>query len=257
MELKNQIIDRYLTYLKNDIKVEKSNGKLIYSLPFFISGGHFIEITVSQLHGNYVRFSDESRTIGDLFLSGLEIKKHRHEIEKIIKTFQLEINEKSGEITAIGTLDNAGEILHRIITSSIQLGRMELLRTLKMFSESTFVRKIKKIIDTTKIEYKFMDEAIIKGKKIKEIRFDFLIQNGKLKAIKAIDRKQHLDIFVAGCAFEFEDFKCVYPDADRIVIYNPENEQWSKYSYILEENKIAKTIPFEENRIKEVVLSKA
>ena len=251
-KLAEQIIEYYLKHLREEIEVEKSNGELIFSFPFYISGGHFIEISVKQLQ-DYILFTDHSRTIGDLFLSGLDIKgKNRILMERIVNEYKLQI--EGNEIKAYAKLEKSGEILHKLIQTLFKIGDFELLKKIKYFKAPKIVREVKKIIDETNIPYKFHNNAILPGEEIKRIQFDFLIENGTLKAIKTIDIRRNLETYISSWAFKFDDLRKVSPQTERIVIYNPENEQWYEFAYLLEAEGRAKTIPFDKEEIKRIIL---
>ncbi|MCD6222008.1 DUF1828 domain-containing protein [bacterium] len=247
MKIEERIKEKYIIALKENIKTEKIGGEIIFSLPFYISGGHFLEISVTPLQGNYIKLSDKSRTIGDLFLSGLNIKgKNERRIKEIIKRFNLQINENY-EIIAAGKMEEAGKIIHQVILAAIQIGSLEILREIKLYKEEKIVRNVRKIIEETKIPFKYGPRAILPGKELQTIQFDFLIENGNLRAIKTIDRKTGIDTYVEAWAFKLDDITKIYRDIRKIIIYNPENNQWYKYSNILE--KRAETIPFDKKEI--------
>ena len=257
MEIDKKIIESYMRALKENIYVKKYPGRIVFSLPFYISGGHFIEITAKTKGEEYISFSDKTRTIGDLFLSGLSISgKNKKIIDEIVKRHRLNLNDNL-EITAIAKIQDAGKILHQIILALISIGNLEILGKLKIFQPEKIVRKVKQIAEKVEVPVKYGPAAVVPGFEVERLNFDLVIENGGLRVVKTIDRKGGFEDYIEACAFKFEDVIKANKNVKRTVIYNPENEKWDAFKHIITNrltNESDAVISIEEeNKIAEVI----
>lgn len=221
------IIDDYIKILRDGIEIEQSNGEYIVSLPFLSWSGHYLEIHVRQLMGDYVALSDSEHEIADLWLSGISILGRNRNIIKDI-TSQYDVQLEGDEIIAKVPLSKAGEAVHRLVQTLIRIGDVSLLHRMTPVKESPLKRRVGKILKNSRIDFVTGPRAILSGRISKEYELDFLVLNGRKSALKTIEAKKALRTKVEAFAFEFGDIKTANPGIKRIGIYDRDNEQWNE-----------------------------
>lgn len=252
MRLEKKIVDEYIKNLQENIRVEKHGKQIVFSLPFYISGGHFVEIFVQQ-YGNHIKFSDRTKTIGDLFLAGMNMPgRNKAIINRIIERYQLKID-NDFEIIALAKMEDAGKVLHQLILALVNIGNLEVLNTLKTYRPEKIVRTVKTIVENAGVPFKYGPAAIVPGKELPELNFDFVLENGGIHAIQTIDVQRGLDCVAEACAFKLTDAKEKNRHLQRTVIYNPAMEQWDKFAPILKRRAEAVIPITDEKQISKVV----
>lgn len=252
MKIEKKIVEEYIKNLRENIRIEKHGQQLIFSLPFYISGGHFLEVTAQQ-HGKHIIFSDKTRTIGDLFLSGMNIPgRNGAMINRIINRYQLQMNDNY-EITTSAKMENAGKILHQLILALVNIGNLEILNTFKMYRPEKIVRTVKRIVESTSVRFKYGPAAIVPGYELPELNFDFVLENGGIHAIQTIDVQRGLDSVAESCAWKLGDARTKNARLQRTVIYNPAMDQWDKFAPILKSRSEAVIPITDEKQISKII----
>jgi len=219
------IIDDYIKILRDGIEVEQSNGEYIVSLPFLSWSGHYLEIHVRQLMGDYVALSDGEHEIADLWLSGMSISGRNRNIIRDIAV-QYDVRLEGDEIIAKVPLSKAGETVHRLVQAFVRIGDISLLHRIIPVKETPLKRRVGRLLKRSKIDFITGPRATVNGQISKGYELDFLVLNGRKSAIKTIEAKRALKTRVEAFAFEFGDIKAANPAMERIGVYDKNNEQW-------------------------------
>jgi len=220
------IIDDYIKILRNGIEVEQSNGEYIVSLPFLSWSGHYLEIRVRQLMGDYVALSDGEHEIADLWLSGMSISGRNRNIIKDIAN-QYNVHLEGDEIIAKVPFSKAGEAVNRLVQALVRIGDISLLHRIIPVKETPLKRRVGRLLRRSKIYFITGPRATVNGQISERYELDFLVLNERKSAIKTIEAKRALKTKVEAFAFEFGDIKEANPAIERIGIYDKDNEQWN------------------------------
>jgi len=244
----DKIIKDYLATLQKGIEVFERNGRSIISMPFESWSGDFLEISIKRLGSEYIVLSDMSHEIGELWSSGMNLRrKHRRIIKDITDQYNVQVIDD--EITAQVSLSEVGRFIHAMIQALLRIGDLTILHQLKPVRETPLAAEVNEIIKETKLSYSRGPEAVLPGKivGIKGHRFDFVVFNGRKIAVKTLDQKRQgtLTIKVKSSAFEYYDVKLEDNSIVGLSIYDENNDFWSDEHFsILRE--FGKVIPKQE-----------
>lgn len=226
-EFCQKIVRDYLEALDSGIEITQNKGGYIISLPFVSWSGHLLEIHVRQLMGGYIALSDRENEVADLWLSGMRISgRYRNIIKDIVNQYDLIL--EGDEVLAKVPLSKAGETVHRLVQALIRIGDVSLLHHITPIKETPITRRVRKILQVSRIEFITGPRATLRGKISRGYRLDFLVLNGRRSAIKTVEAKKALRTKVEAFAFEFGDIGDANPQMERIGIYNEDNELWDE-----------------------------
>lgn len=246
-----KIVSDYLETLKNGIEITQRDGGYIVSLPFVSWSGHYLEIHVRQLTGNYIALSDMENEIAELWLSGMRIfGRHRSIIQDIITQYDVRL--EGDEILAQVPLSKAGETVHRLVQALIRIGDLSLLHRIIPIKETPITKRVRKLLQDSRIEFIAGPRATLNGKISKRYQLDFLIRNGRGSAIKTVEAKIGLRTKVLAFAFEFYDIKGANPEIERVGIYD-ETNKWDEDLVKIAESNTEIILPIQN---KEEILSR-
>jgi len=252
MKIGEEIINQYLDALREKIVCEETDHGAIISLPFYITGGHSVEVTVREKQHGYLLFTDESQTIGDLFLSGLATGGRTGAIiRKVVGEHEIQIDEETSEIKAVGQMSQAGDILHNMILAAVKIGGLEILKRANLYPVPKIVRQVRRILKEEKVQYH--SNYMVPGKESPKIRVDIFSQNGVDRVIQTMDRERDFGTYIDAWAFRLHDMKMANKKLHILAVYNPDNADWYPLSHLIE-GRADKVAPAQDDQLRRAIL---
>lgn len=170
-----QMIDSYISWLKNEITFEKCGEYYEITTPFLDNANDYIQFYIKQ-EGDRVYFSDDGITLANLSMSGIQIKGQRQKyLEQIL--CQNGIQNNSGELIMSAPISDYAQKKHIFIQALLRIDDMFALSKTRV--ASVFVDDIIEFFDKNEIIYS--RDIQFTGKSGFLHTYDFLIPHSKTK----------------------------------------------------------------------------
>ncbi len=186
MDITNNFIDNYLTWLKSNINFKKIEDWIEISTPFLDSHNDHLQIYVKPLTDNRYLLTDDGYVISDLLLSGCDIEtpKRKETLEQIVNRLGITLEDDS--LTVEATPSTFAQKKHMLLQAMMSVSDMFMLSRSKVVN--IFLEEIEMFFDIKEISY--IPTVQFNGATGFIHSFDFAIPKSKTKPerlIKAIN----------------------------------------------------------------------
>lgn len=170
-----QMIDSYISWLKNEITFEKCGEYYEITTPFLDNANDYIQFYIKQ-EGDRIYFTDDGITLANLSMCGIQIKGNRQKyLEQILLQYGIQNNK--GELTMSASISEYAQKKHIFIQALLRIDDMFALSKNRV--ASLFVDDIVKFFDQNDIIYS--KDVQFTGKTGFLHTYDFLIPHSKTK----------------------------------------------------------------------------
>jgi len=179
MECK-ELIERYLSTLKEGFKCISTDKRLRVITPYLYPDNDLIEIYIEELTRERVKVTDLGETLRHLHSEGFDVyssPKRRFLAETIANRVGVEMIK--GQLSKLGEAKSVGEIVFDLIVAA--RGVADLIYTSKAYEPATFFDEVKSFLEENKFHLEVKTRLI--GVSKKPYNPDFKIINGKIASI--------------------------------------------------------------------------
>lgn len=170
-----QMIDSYISWLKNEITFEKYGEYYEITTPFLDNANDYIQFYIKQ-EDDQIHFTDDGITLANLSMCGINMKGQRQKyLEQILR--QNGIQNNKGELTMSAPISEYAQKKHIFIQALLRIDDMFALSKTRV--ASLFVDDIVKFFDQNDIIYS--KDVQFTGKTGFLHTYDFLIPHSKTK----------------------------------------------------------------------------
>lgn len=214
-----KLINDYASWIKDEITFEKVGEYYEITTPFVDNANDCLQLYVKQ-EGNELFFSDDSATIRNLKMSGIQFTGNRKlQLQRIL--YQYGIQLKGEELTAKASVNSFAQKKHQFLQAMIHIDDLFFLSKSRV--ASFFLDDIQEFFFEKEIYY--TDNVQFTGLSGFSHNYDFLIQRTKTKperlcqAVNAPSRST-----VGNILFAWNDTKSARKnDSELIIILNDQN----------------------------------
>ncbi len=170
-----KLIDDYTSWLKNEITFEKIGEYYEITTPYLDNANDYLQIYVKQ-EGNDIFFTDDSMTMNNLKMSGLQLTQNRKlQLQRIL--YQYGVQLKGDELIAKAPLNSFAQKKHLFIQAMLRIDDMFVVSKSRV--SSFFLDDIQEFFLEKEIYY--TDNVQFMGLSGFSHNYDFLIQRSKTK----------------------------------------------------------------------------
>ncbi|MFR2204080.1 MAG: DUF1829 domain-containing protein [Christensenellaceae bacterium] len=170
-----KLIDDYASWLKSEITFEKIGEYYEITTPYLDNANDYLQIYVRQ-EGDDIFFSDDSATIHNLKMSGLQLTQNRKlQLQRIL--YQYGVQLKGDELVAKAPINTFAQKKHLFIQAMLRIDDM--FAVSKQRVSSFFLDDIQDFFLEKEIYY--TDNVQFMGLSGFSHNYDFLIQRSKTK----------------------------------------------------------------------------
>lgn len=170
-----KLIDDYTLWLKNEITFEKIGEYYEITTPYLDNANDYLQIYVKQ-EGNDIFFTDDSITMHNLKMSGLQLTQNRKlQLQRIL--YQYGVKLKGDELIAKAPINSFAHKKHLFIQAMLRIDDM--FAVSKSRVSSFFLDDIQEFFLEKEIYY--TDNVQFMGLSGFSHNYDFLIQRSKTK----------------------------------------------------------------------------
>lgn len=173
MEIMNQLMDNYLTWLKKETTIEKKDGYHTITLPYTDNNNDYLQI-YTTIVDNKISLNDDGYILSNLQLAGVTLTKKRIEkIERICQNYSIQL--RDGELCSEIKLDQFSQSLHLFIQAMLRIDDMYLTSTGR--AVSYFLDDVATYFDQKEVYY--TQDIKVSGKSGLIHSYDFSFQKNK------------------------------------------------------------------------------
>ncbi len=170
-----KLIDDYTSWLKSEITFEKIGEYYEITTPYLDNANDYLQLYVKQ-EGNDIFFSDDSITMHNLKMSGLQLTQNRKlQLQRIL--YQYGVRLQGDELIAKAPINSFAQKKHLFIQAMIRIDDM--FAVSKSRVSSFFLDDIQDFFREKEIYY--TDNVQFMGVSGFSHNYDFLIQRSKTK----------------------------------------------------------------------------
>lgn len=170
-----KLIDNYTAWLKSEITFEKIGEYYEITTPYLDNANDYLQIYVKQ-EGNDIFFTDDSITMHNLKMSGLQLTQNRKfQLQRILSQYGVQL--KGDELIAKAPINSFAQKKHLFIQAMLRIDDM--FAVSKSRVSSFFLDDIQEFFLEKEIYYS--DNVQFMGLSGFSHNYDFLIQRSKTK----------------------------------------------------------------------------
>lgn len=214
-----KLIDDYTSWLKSEITFEKIGEYYEITTPYLDNANDYLQLYVKQ-EGNDIFFTDDSVTMHNLKMSGLQLTQNRRlQLQRIL--YQYGVQLKGDELIAKAPINNFAQKKHLFIQAMIRIDDM--FAVSKSRVSSFFLDDIQDFFLEKEIYY--TDNVQFMGVSGFSHNYDFLIQRSKTKPERLCQAVNNPNKSTMGnILFAWNDTKAARKNESQlIVILNDQN----------------------------------
>ena len=168
-----KLINDYASWIKNEITFEKIGEYYEITTPFVDNANDCLQLYVKQ-EGNELSFSDDSATIHNLKMSGIQFTENRRlQLQRILHQYGIQL--KGEELTAKAPVNSFAQKKHQFLQAMIHIDDLFFLSKSRV--ASFFLDDIQEFFSEKEIYY--TDNVQFTGLSGFSHNYDFLIQRTK------------------------------------------------------------------------------
>ncbi len=212
-----QLVNSYLEWLRQNINTATLGDACEITTPFLDRHNDYLQIYVVQENGHYI-LSDDSYTLSDLRMSGVEIKTESR--QQMLDTILagLGVSRVDDELRVIAQPSNLGEKKHNLIQAMLAVNDMFMVARPHVFS--FFREDVEQFLRTHHV--RFVSNINFHGQSGYTHSFDFIIPRSSQKperVLKAINNPNKETIF--SLIFAWNDTRISRPtNSEAIAVLN-------------------------------------
>lgn len=173
MEIMDQLMDNYLTWLKKETTIEKKDGYHTITLPYTDCNNDYLQI-YTTIEDDLVCLNDDGYILSNLQLAGVTLSKKRIErIERICQNYSIHLHD--GELCSKIKIDQFSQNLHLFIQAMLRIDDMYLTSTGRALSY--FLDDVSAYFDQNEVYY--TQDIKVSGKSGLIHSYDFSFQKNK------------------------------------------------------------------------------
>ena len=198
------LIELYLSWLKQKINYEEINGYYEITTPFVNHINDYIQFYLRRDEKDNIYMTDDGETLNNLEMAGVDISSpaRKRELDSILNGFGVKL--KGNELITIATPSTFPMRKHNFLQAIMAVDDLFIVSSPKV--EQFFLEDIANFLHQNNV--RFSRNIILQGKSTFQHKFDFLIPSS-LKAperiIKAVSSPKKQNIIAN--LFAFEDTK--------------------------------------------------
>jgi len=176
MQLKDQLINSYLGWLKQNITLKDINNAIEITTPLMDRHNDYLQLYVVP-QGDKLKLTDDGYIINDLLLSGCDLhgsKKRKEMLQTILNSYGIGRSEND-ELFVEATIENFPQKKHMLVQAMLTVNDMFL--TTRMNVQSIFWEDVENFFIMNDVRY--TDNVIFTGKSGFSQKFDFVIPKSK------------------------------------------------------------------------------
>lgn len=215
------LVDEYVSWLRDKIKVEETGGACAITIPFLDRHNDHLQVYVVP-EGQGFRITDDSYIIGDLQTSGCSIDTPNRKklLEQITKG--LGVQEQDGELFVVATPRNFPQKKHALVQAMLAVNDM--FMTSRHRVATLFLEDVALFLDEHEVRY--TPNAEFTGQTGFVHKFDFVIPKSKQqpeRIIRAINNPSR--DAVTAVLFALTDTREVRPPDSRFAVFLNDTEK--------------------------------
>ncbi len=198
------LIESYISWLKQKIKFQEINGYFEITTPFVNHINDYIQIYLKRNERDQIYMTDDGDTLNNLEMAGMDFTTptRRRELDSILNGFGVTI--KGNELTINATPSTFPMKKHNLLQALMAVDDLFVLSSPKV--ETFFLEDIANFLNQNNV--RFSRNIILQGKSSFQHKFDFLIPSSEKapeRIIKAVSSPKKQNIIAH--LFAFEDTK--------------------------------------------------
>lgn len=179
----NNIVESYLSELKNNFECRRINGMLAVITPYLYPDNDLIEVFIEEISENRIRIGDLGETLRHLESQGFDVlgnKLNRHRAEQIASRVHAEIQQ--GKILKEGKPEDIGELIFDVICAAKGIG--DLIYLSRAYEPATFNDEVANLFVRENIP--FERDYHIKGLSDKKYTVEFRVIKPSVLLLKTL-----------------------------------------------------------------------
>ena len=244
--LGHQSLNKYMQFLSDEAAVTLRGGGHHLTLPFQLMSGHYVSLTLKEKLGGIIEVTDEGAALADLLLTTSNLPANfRQRITEVAEAFDLAF--KDDQLFTQVEEKALPEAAHRLLQARMRIGDLLLLETVPSHREERLAKRLRTEILEPRLKRDLRPHRrqIVSGK-MEQHRVDFLFNSDSHLAIKTLDRKQELGLYVEAWAFKWRDIREENPSLKRISIYDEQNPAWGDTELEIARKSVNDLIPYQD-----------
>lgn len=199
-----QLIESYISWLKQKINYKEINGYYEITTPFVNHINDYIQFYIKMDERGRIYMTDDGETLNNLEMAGVDIDQpaRKRELESILNGFAVKLS--GNELTTIATPATFPMRKHNFIQAIMAVDDLFILASPRV--EQFFLEDVQNFLHQNKV--RFSQNIILQGKSTFQHKFDFLIPSSEKapeRIIKAVPNPKKQNVMVH--LFAFEDTK--------------------------------------------------
>lgn len=173
MEIMDQLMDNYLTWLKKETTIEKKDDYHTITLPYTDCNNDYLQI-YTTIEDDLICLNDDGYILSNLQLAGVTLSKKRIErIERICQNYSIQLHD--GELCSKIKINQFSQNLHLFIQAMLRIDDMYLTSTGRALSY--FLDDVSAYFDQNEVYY--TQDIKVSGKSGLIHSYDFSFQKNK------------------------------------------------------------------------------
>ena len=198
------LIDSYLSWLKQKINYKEINGYYEITTPFVNHINDYIQFYLSRDEKDHIYMTDDGETLNNLEMAGVDLNSpaRKKELDSILNGFGVRL--KENELITMATPATFPMRKHNFLQALMAVDDLFIVASLKV--EQFFIEDVTNFLQQNNI--RFSPNIILQGKSSFQHKFDFLIPSSNKapeRIIKAVSSPKKQNIIAH--LFAFEDTK--------------------------------------------------
>lgn len=176
MQFKDQLVNSYLMWLKENITTKETNNAIEITTPLMDRHNDYLQLYAIP-QGDKLRLTDDGYIINDLLLSGCDLhtsKKRKEMLNTILNSYGVQLSDKD-ELFVESTLETFPQKKHMLLQAMLTVNDMFL--TTRVNVQSIFLEDVENFF--IKHDVRYTDNVIFTGKSGFTQKYDFVIPRSK------------------------------------------------------------------------------
>ena len=223
------VVRAVVTSISEQCRVVRRGEWCHVALPFETTGGHRVEVAISQVGSQRVLISDLGRTISELMAIGVDPAGNRaraRQLEDLQRDFGL--TRKNSELQIAADTNALGPTLLRFAGALKTISDMAYFHRVSAGGTTYAINlAIRSVLANDGIQFVEGEAARVSGALEKQIALDFAgtVAGHRfgVAVLGATGTKRLAEVW----GFRFGDLRNAHPDLRRIAVYDVEEQSWS------------------------------
>lgn len=225
------LIDMFVQSFSAQSRAARVGNWCRLSLPIITTGGHRIELAVSEVTATKILISDLGKTLSELLNIGVDPFANRNRTERLeALERELGLTRQESELQMLVDARDLGAGLIRFVTALKTVSDMAYLHRVSTGALYRINLAIRTILEREAIPFTESPRAVVRGVLESQIVMDFIGTVGDRRFGLAVLGGASSKRLAEAWGFRFQDARHADHALRRIAVYDDEEQRWSKTS---------------------------